>query len=62
MTQMIKAGPFLAAATATKPTPEPKLADAQLPLVSFIVVNYNYGRYLRQCIDSIFGTTYPAIE
>jgi glycosyltransferase involved in cell wall biosynthesis len=62
MTEMIKPGPRLAAATTTKPTPEPVLADAQLPLVSFIVVNYNYGRYLRQCIDSIFAQTYPRIE
>ncbi len=38
------------------------LGDAQLPVVSFIVVNYNYGRFLRQCVDSIFAQTYPAIE
>jgi glycosyltransferase involved in cell wall biosynthesis len=34
----------------------------QLPLISFIVVNYNYGRFLRQCVDSIFAQTYPVIE
>lgn len=62
MTEMIKAGPLLAAATATEPTPGRVLADAQLPVVSFIVVNYNYGRFLRQCIDSIFAQTYPAVE
>ncbi|QAY96968.1 glycosyltransferase family 2 protein [Methylovirgula ligni] len=62
MTEMIKAGPLLAAATATEPTPKRALADALLPMVSFIVVNYNYGRFLRQCIDTIFSQTYPAIE
>lgn len=40
----------------------PHYAGAQLPLVSFIIVNYNYGRYLRQCVESIFGQTYPRIE
>jgi glycosyltransferase involved in cell wall biosynthesis len=62
MTEMIKASPLLAAATATEPTPGRALADALLPTVSFIVVNYNYGRFLRQCIDTIFSQTYPAIE
>ncbi len=52
----------MAAATATEPTPGRVLADAQLPVVSFIVVNYNYGRFLRQCIDLIFAQTYPAVE
>lgn len=37
-------------------------AGARPPLVSFIVVNYNYGRYLRQCVDTIFAQTYPFIE
>lgn len=37
-------------------------AEAQLPLISFIVVNYNYGRFLRQCVDSIFAQSYPVIE
>lgn len=40
----------------------PRTAGGRLPLVSFIVVNYNYGRYLRQCVDSIFAQTYPAVE
>jgi glycosyltransferase involved in cell wall biosynthesis len=33
-----------------------------LPLVSVVVVNYNYGRYLSAAIDSIYGQTYPHIE
>lgn len=37
-------------------------AGARLPRISFIVVNYNYGRFLRQCVESIFGQTYPNIE
>jgi glycosyltransferase involved in cell wall biosynthesis len=33
-----------------------------LPLVSVIIVNYNYGRFLKQAADSIFEQTYPSIE
>jgi len=33
-----------------------------LPLITVIVVNYNYGRYLGECIDSVFAQTYPNIE
>jgi len=28
------------------------------PLVSIIINNYNYGRYLRSAIDSALGQTY----
>ncbi len=33
-----------------------------LPLVSVIIVNYNYGRFLKQAADSIFEQNYPNIE
>jgi glycosyltransferase involved in cell wall biosynthesis len=33
-----------------------------LPRISVIIVNYNYGRFLREAIDSVFAQTYPNIE
>jgi glycosyltransferase involved in cell wall biosynthesis len=33
-----------------------------LPLVSVVIVNYNYGRFLKQASDSVFEQTYPNIE
>ncbi|WP_400768625.1 glycosyltransferase family 2 protein [Methylosinus sporium] len=33
-----------------------------LPLVSIIITNYNYGRFLREALDSVFAQTYPHIE
>jgi len=35
---------------------------AGTPLVSILCYNYNYGRYLRQCLESIFAQTYENIE
>jgi glycosyltransferase involved in cell wall biosynthesis len=32
------------------------------PLVSVIISNYNYGRFLREAIDSALNQTYPRIE
>ena len=34
----------------------------KLPLVSIIVVNYNYGRFLSDAVRSAFGQSYPEIE
>ena len=34
----------------------------ELPLVSVIIINYNYGRFLRQAVDSVIGQTYPHVE
>lgn len=33
-----------------------------LPLVSVVVVNYNYGRFLRALVDSVAAQTYPHVE
>jgi glycosyltransferase involved in cell wall biosynthesis len=33
-----------------------------LPLVSVIIVNFNYGRFLATTVESVFGQTYPNIE
>ena len=38
------------------------LNDTRTPLVSLRVFNYNYGKYLRECFDSIIAQTYPNIE
>src|SRR5271169_1272984 len=32
------------------------------PLVSIIISNYNYGRFLRDAIDSALGQTYQSTE
>jgi glycosyltransferase involved in cell wall biosynthesis len=34
----------------------------RLPLVSVIIVNYNYGRFLDQAVDSVSQQTYPNVE
>lgn len=36
--------------------------DAQHPLVSVLVFNFNYGRFLRECLESILNQSYPNIE
>jgi len=36
--------------------------QADNPLVSVVIVNYNYGRFLRACIDSVLAQTYRPLE
>lgn len=40
--------------------PAPSIMNS--PLVSLCVYNYNYGRYLRDCLESAFAQTYENIE
>jgi glycosyltransferase involved in cell wall biosynthesis len=42
--------------------PIPDMNDRVYPLVSITVHNYNYGPYLRTCLESLFSQTYPNIE
>jgi len=37
-------------------------AGKKVPLISFVVINYNYGLYLRACVESIYNQDYPRIE
>lgn len=34
----------------------------RLPLVSICIPNYNYGRFLDHCLESVYNQTYPNIE
>ena len=34
----------------------------ELPLTTIIIVNYNYGHYLEDSVESVFGQTYSNIE
>jgi glycosyltransferase involved in cell wall biosynthesis len=38
------------------------MSKSSQPLVSVIIYNYNYGRFLSQCLDSVFNQTYSNIE
>lgn len=37
-------------------------AETCLPLASIIILNYNYGAFLREAVESAFRQTYPNIE
>lgn len=43
-----------------KPSPEANRSDG--PLVSICIYNYNYGRFLSQCLESVAAQTYENIE
>ncbi|WP_331936853.1 glycosyltransferase family A protein [Methylosinus sp.] len=49
-----------------RPRAEPRASGRELadflPLVSVIITNYNYGRFLLEAVDSVFSQTYPHIE
>ncbi|WP_414684839.1 glycosyltransferase family 2 protein [Methylosinus sp.] len=39
-----------------------KRPACDLPLVSIVITNYNYGRFLLDALNSVFAQTYPRIE
>ena len=40
----------------------PSLNTPGKPLVTVVIYNYNYGRYLRECFNSVLNQTYKNIE
>jgi raffinose-raffinose alpha-galactotransferase len=38
------------------------MEEAGTPLITIAIINFNYGRYLSQAIESALGQTYPSIE
>lgn len=38
------------------------IPKSKLPLVSICIPNYNYGRFLDHCLESVYNQTYPNIE
>lgn len=60
----MEADPFISFATVHRIIPScetlPNIKGK--PLVSLLVFNYNYGRYLRECLDSALAQTYDNTE
>jgi glycosyltransferase involved in cell wall biosynthesis len=53
----------LTATAAPNPdAPGPVVSAVALPLVSVIIVNYNYGRFLEAAVASVMAQTYPRCE
>ena len=55
-----RANQFLPPSNLVKSLPE--YEKMRVPLVSVLIYNFNYGRYLRQCLESVFAQTYENIE
>ncbi len=65
--QMLDSDPYAKSSVVFRPSDDPEevpLLPSVLgsPLVSILCYNYNYGRYLRQCLESVFAQTYQNIE
>jgi glycosyltransferase involved in cell wall biosynthesis len=54
---MEKPGEMSSPIAATTPS-----GQSARPLVSILVINYNYGRFLRSAVDSALAQTYPNVE
>ncbi len=51
---------FTEADTTTAQSPRPPPDDAALPSTTVIITSFNYGHFLRVCIDSVLNQTRPA--
>lgn len=58
--RLVRPNMFAPAFSPVKDSVEQEKMDG--PLVCVRIINFNYGRYLRQCLDSVFAQTYKNIE